>query len=248
MLRSLNEIKGYTLQATDGDIGGIKDVFFDDQSWTLRYFVASTHRWLPGRKVLISPASVGEPDWTAQVLPVSLTKEQIKESPPLKTEEPLSRQHEENLSVHFGWPAYWGPIGGGALGQPFSPSVPPQPLEQTEDRPPEGDPHLRSVDEVDGYHIEGEDGEVGHVQDFIVNTEDWVLRYLVVDTRNWLPGRQVLISPQWAESIDWYGESVHVELTREAVRNSPEYNPDEPVSRDYEIRLYDYYGRPKYWE
>ncbi|MBK9166200.1 MAG: PRC-barrel domain-containing protein [Bryobacterales bacterium] len=110
-----------------------------------------------------------------------------------------------------------------------------------------GDPHLRSVREVSGYRIRAADGEIGRVADFIVDTDGWAIRYLVVDTRNWLPGRKVLVAPRWVQSIDWGDRLVHVRLHREDIKNSPEFDPNEPVNREYEARLYDYYGRPRYW-
>jgi hypothetical protein len=111
-----------------------------------------------------------------------------------------------------------------------------------------GDSHLRSVQEVAGYHIQATDGEIGHVEDFILDDETWMLRYVVVDTRNWLPGRKVIVPPSWVESVDWANRKVSVDFTREEVRTSPEYDPAAPVNREYEVRLYDFYGRPKYWE
>jgi sporulation protein YlmC with PRC-barrel domain len=106
---------------------------------------------------------------------------------------------------------------------------------------------LRSLEEVKGYHIQATDGKIGHVEDFIVDDESWEIRYLVVDTRKWLHGKQVLLSPKWIQEIKWLESNVYVDLSREAVRNSPKYDPFSPVNREYEIRLYDYYGRPKYW-
>jgi len=70
---------------------------------------------------------------------------------------------------------------------------------------------------------------------------------MVVGTRDWLPGKKVLIVPQWIERIYWGAEQVHVDLSKKTVKNSPEYNPSDPVNREYEIRMYDYYGQPKYW-
>jgi hypothetical protein len=109
------------------------------------------------------------------------------------------------------------------------------------------DPHLRSTREVIGYHIQATDGEIGHVEDFVLNDEIWSIYYMVVDTRNWLPGREVILSTSWIEEVDWIERHVHVNLSQEAVENSPEFDPSVPVNREYEIRLYDYYGRPKYW-
>jgi hypothetical protein len=119
--------------------------------------------------------------------------------------------------------------------------------EQEEKEERHSDPHLRSTREVIGYHIQARDGEIGHVDDLIVDDELWYLRYLVIDTRNWLPGRKVLVAPAWAEQVSWIERKVYIDLKRETIKNSPEFDPSMPVNREYEVQLYDYYGRPRYW-
>lgn len=248
MMRSTKEVMGYTLKAADGEIGRCRDFLFDDQQWAVRYMVADTGKWIPDRKVLISPLFLGEPEWASRQFPVQLTKDQIENAPSVREDEPVSRQHEVNVLRHYGFPYYW--VGEGLWGLESSPSalrevsaewitVPPEPM---------GDPHLRSVEEVTGYHIEATDGEIGHVEEFVLDEDTWVLRYMVVDTRNWLPGRKVLVSPAWVRGFDWPAQKAMVELTRKQVQASPGYDPDKPINREYETRLYDFYGRPVYWE
>jgi len=251
MLRSVKGIMNYTVYAEDGEIGKCKDFLFDDELWTIRYMVADTGKWLPGRKVLISPISFGTPEWLSRRFSVKLTREQVENSPPLYEHEPVSRQYERKFFSFYGWPYYW--AGRDVWGT--VPCPPPMPIhpEKIEDVYEEGDKdpeksHLRSVKEVTGYHIQAADGEIGHVEDYIVDDETWTIRYMVVDTRNWLPGRNVLVAPDWIESIAWTESRVHVNLSTEEVKNSPEYDPAEPVNREYEIRLYDFYGRPAYWK
>jgi hypothetical protein len=250
MLRSLDALRNYVLAAEDGDIGRCEDFLFDDIHWTIRYMVADTGKWLPGRKVLVSPISLGEPDWASQRLPVRLTKEEIKQSPPLDKDAPVSRQYEIRWFEYYGWPYYWS--GGGLWGAaPYPSALYLKRLEKVAEKgiEPEEETHLRSVKEVTGYQIMATDGDIGHVEDFIVEDELWLLQYLVVDTRNFLPGgRKVLVAPAWVTTVDWGGRSVSVDLIVDAVKNSPEYDPSEPVNREYEIRLYDYHGRPKYWK
>lgn len=248
MLRDLEELKGYVILAEDGEIGRCKDFLFDDRHWTIRYMVADTGKWLPGRKVLISPISLGRPDWDTRRFPVRLDKEKIENSPSIGTDEPVSRQYEQKWYDYYGWAVYWG--GGGVWG----PAGYPAELYKTvgAKRPVESDTkavesHLRSTAEVNGYHIEARDGEIGHVEDFILDDETWTLRYIVVDTKNWLPGRKVLVSPHWIKSVDWASSKVTVDLTREEIEKSPPYDPSAPVNREYELQLYDFYGRPKYW-
>jgi len=247
MLRSLNEIRGYVLQAEDGEIGRCKDFLFDDRFWTIRHMVADTGKWLPGRKTLISPIALKKPDWNSSRFPVLMTKKAIEDSPGLGTDEPVSRQHETGLFQYYGWPYYW--VGGRTWGVA---DLPGQPLGamaemESDEKSESGDDHLRSVDEVTGYHIQATDDEIGHVKDFIVDDNSWIIRYLIVDTRNWLPGKKVLVSPTWAESVDWGQSKVMVKMTRDQVKNSPEFNPSVLIDRDYEERLYDYYRFARYW-
>ena len=251
MLRSMEELNGYVLAATDGEIGRCEDFLFDDETWAVRYMLANTGKWLPGRKVLISPISLGEPDWESRRFPVELTREQVETSPTIEEHEPVSRQYEAELFSHLGYLPYWG---GGSV---WGPGSVPGHLrsDELEDQAgvtvaiePEGDPHLRSLDEVAGYRIDAEDDEVGHVEDFIVDDDDWIIRYMVVDTRNWLPGRKVIVPPGWVEGFDWQKKTAGVSLTRRQIENSPPFEPGAPVNRAYETRLYDYYGRPVYWD
>ncbi len=242
MLRSTRDLKGYKILATDGEIGHVHDFYFDDRDWILRYLVIDTGKWLPGRRVLISPVALGQPEWSSKLLPVVLSRQQIENSPHISEDEPVSRQHEIDLVRYYDWPTYW----------PVSPiGVPPEGamkrVEKEEARQEKGDPHLRSMREVTGYHIAATDGEIGHVEEFIVDDSNWIIRYMVIDTRNILPGKKVIISPQWIDNVDWQESKVEILLTQKSVKQSPEYDPSQPVNREYEEHLYDYYGRPKYW-
>jgi len=249
MLRSIKEIYNYVLQAEDGEIGRCKDFLFDDEHWTVRYMVVDTGKWLLGKKVLISPISLGEPDWGSEHFPVRLTKKQIEEAPGLDEDAPFSRQHEIRWTRHYGLPYYWEGSGvWGKAGYPNALFIKKELEVMSEEIADAVETHLRSAIEVSGYHIRATDDEIGHVQDFILDDETWTIRYIVVDTRNWLPGRKVLVAPPWINSVDWAENRVNIDLTTEAVKNSPEYDPSAPVNHEYEVRLYDFYGRPKYWE
>ena len=109
------------------------------------------------------------------------------------------------------------------------------------------DSHLRSTEGVKGYHIEAADGEIGHVDGFVMDDEAWALRYIEVATRNWWPGKKVLVAPAWIERVSWTDSKVYVGLSREAIQNGPEYVESKPITREYENRLYFHYGRPPYW-
>lgn len=245
MLRSVESLYGYKIQATDGDIGKVHDIFFDDENWAVRYFIADTGSWLSGKKVLIFPIAVAHPNWKHGTIPVGLSKERIENSPTTDTDIPVSRQHEIELHSYFNWAPYWP-----ATGVPYGSLLPPmtdldkQKIVEQEDT---GDPHLRSTREVTGYDILATDGSIGHAKDLIVDEDGWTIRYLVIDTRNWLPGQKVIISPEWIKKVSWAKRGIYVDLPQDEIKNAPEYDPSQPVNREYEMRLYDYYGRPVYF-
>ncbi len=244
MLRSLKSISGYRLNASDGNIGHAHDFYFDDSSWIVRYLVAETGNWLIGKKVLLSPVSLEEPQWNEKIFPVLLSKQQIENSPDVSKDMPISKQKEHELATYYDWPIYW-PVGHTAVPPHVSDLEHGKTKSETETK---GDPHLRSFQEVTGYGCEASDGDFGHIDDFIVEDKSWTIRYLVISTRSILPGKKVLISPMWADDIKWQDRKVRVSLTKNAIKNSPEFNPSEPINRAYEEELYDYYGRPVYWK
>jgi len=246
MLNKLTTLKGYKLDSLDGEFGSVEQFYFDDRYWTIRYLVANTGGWLAGRQVLISPYALVAAIKAEEHIAVDLTKKQIEDSPSLSTDKPVSRQFQESYFGHYGYPMYWeGPFIWGAYSYPM------RNREQSTE-PSHGDndwdPHLRSTDTVSYYEIQAMDGEIGHVADFIIDDETWEIRYLVVDTRNWWPGKKVLVSPHWIERISWDESKVFVNLTREAIKHSPEYTEETLITRDYETGLHRHYEIPGYWE
>mgnify|MGYP002624559265 CR=1 FL=1 len=262
MLKSSNALIGYKIQATDGQLGKVHDFYFDDKAWRVRYLVADTGNWLPGRKVLIAPEALHKPNWAESIFPVALSKGEIKESPSIDYDQPVSLQHELALSEYYNWDPYWKDVAGIAYTQtniynPIRPAISTPKAKTAENTPPgkaeelkkkDADPHLRSMREVTNYDIRATDGNIGHVEGFIVDDETWHIRYLVIDTRNWLPGKKVLISPAWIADVDWNASEVAVDLNQATIKSCPEYDPEQPVNRTYETMLYDYYGRPYYWK
>lgn len=249
MQRSLKQIIGYSIGALDGEIGKVHDFLFDDQAWIIRYLAADTGKWLPGRRVIISPVDLISADWMHSVLKINRTREEIEKSPPIEADMPVSRQMEEKLSKHFAWPGYWPPVSPAAgLGTPGPLSQADHSTRKEENNKDDhGDPHLRSAREVTGYYVLTTDGEMGHVEDFIVEDELWIIRYLVVDTVNWWPGKQVILSPHWVHDIKWNSRQVEFSMSKAMLEAAPEFDPLKPINREYEITLYDYYGRPYYW-
>lgn len=245
MLLKANALKGFKLQSLDGEIGTVSEFYFDDQHWAVRYLVADTGGWLSGRQVLISPYALVGAIKEDGAIAVNLTRQQIQDSPSLNSDKPVSRQFEVDYHGYYGWPMYWGgPLMWGAY-----PYLVRDPNERNTPAETEHswDPHLRSTDAVTGHHIQATDGEIGHVVDFIIDDETWAIRYLVVDTRNWWPGKKVLVSPKWIERVSWSELKVFVKLSREAVKASPEYTDEGLITREYESGLFRHYGRDGYW-
>lgn len=263
MLRSMKDLEGYAIEATDGTIGQVKDFYFDDDSWVIRYLVVDTGSWLSGRNVLISPIAIGHPKWLERTLPVSITKEQVKRSPDIDTEKPVSRQHEMEYSGYFGYPYYWGGSGlwdGGLYPGMLLPGYAgfgsPDAARSKEDnayaqveatRHQDDDPHLRSCKAVMGYHVHATDGDIGHVQSLLIDDKSWAIRYLVANTSNWWVGHDVLISPQWIKDVSWSDSKVSVHLTRQAIKDCPPYDSAVQLDRQREIDVHKHYGRPGYW-
>lgn len=246
MLNKAKTLKGYKLDSRDGEIGTVKEFYFDDHHWTIRYLVADTGTWLMGRQVLISPYALVAVNKEEQHITVDLTKKQIEDSPSLNSDKPVSRQFEETYYGYYGWPMYWsGPYMWG-----YYPTIvrDREKWRKSNQGGKAWDPHLRSTDDVSGHNIQASDGEIGHVEDFIVDDETWAIRYLIVDTRNWWPGKKVLLSPQWIERVSWSESKVFVNLLRETIKQSPEYTEESPLTRDYETKLHRHYNRQEYWD
>lgn len=247
MMRSLKALEDYKVSANDGDIGSVRDFYFDDEHWTVRYLVVDTGGfWAGPNQVLISPIAFGPVDWSTRKFHLNLTKEKVENSPQIGLDATVSREYERDYFRYYNWPYYWGY--GGVWGDWGSPgAMAASPWTEGELDKPVRDAHRISMKEIAGYTIHGSDKEIGHVQDLIVDDDTWAIRYLVVDTRSWWSGKSVILAPHWIERIDLDKRIVHINLPQEVIRNSPEWMPDQPVNREYEMRLYDFYGRPAYW-
>lgn len=258
MLWQGSQLNGHAIRATDGLIGSIADLLFDDREWRIRWAVADSGDWLPDRLVLLPTSALARPDAVRRELPVDITRERVRNSPGLDAEAPISRRREAEIYAHYGWAPYWAP--GAAYAGAYVPAVgvvndpvariDTARLRGGRSRGPEeleGDPHLRSIGEVTGYYIRARDGGIGHVEEFLIEDGSWTVRYLVIDTKNWWPGKFVLASPEWITDVSWDERQVSVDLTRKQVEDSPEYDPTRSVERNYEERLHGHYGIPPYW-
>ncbi|MGD1088422.1 MAG: PRC-barrel domain-containing protein [Verrucomicrobiota bacterium] len=245
MLSNVKSLVGCKLDSLDGEIGKVKEFYFDDRHWTIRYLVANTGNWLTGRQALISPYALVAVNKEEQNISIDLTKKQIEDSPYLDSDKPVSRQFENAYYGHYGYPIYWGgPCSWGPYPYPV------RDREQWKQSIPGAkawDPHLRSTYAVSGHHLQALDGELGHVEDFIIDDETWTIRYLIIDTHNWWPGKKVLVSPQWIERVSWSERKVFVNLSRETIKESLEFTGESLLTRDYEIELHQHYQRRGYW-
>jgi uncharacterized protein YrrD len=245
MLRKAKTLTGYKLDSLDGELGTVQEFYFDDRHWTIRYLVADTGNWFTGRRVLLSPYALVAVASEKQLITVNLTKRQIQDSPSLNTDKPVSQQFEEEYHGYYGWPTYWhGPHMWGSFSHLERDCTQWRKATQGEKA---WDYHLRSTHAVSGYHIQAEDGELGHVDDFIIDDATWAIRYLVIETRNWWPGKRVLVSPLWIERVSWDQSKVVVNLRRETIKRSPEYTEESLLTRDYEAGLHRHYNRQGYW-
>jgi hypothetical protein len=246
MLYKAKTLKGYQLNSLDGDIGNIEEFYFDDQFWTIRYLVANAGTWLTGRQVLISPYALVAVNQDRKDIAIHLSQQQIEDSPSLTSHKPVSKQFEQEYYQYYGWPLYWdGPYMWG-----YYPTIE---RDSTKWNAPshiqkDWDPHLRSTIAVSGYHVHALDGEMGHIDDFIIDDETWTIRYLVLATQNWWPGKDVLISPEWIERIDWSQSTIYVNLYKANIKESPEYSAKMLLDRAYEVRVHRHYERQGYWD
>jgi hypothetical protein len=256
MLRNTNELEGCAIRALDGTIGHVTDCYFDDHRWVLRYLVVETGSWLASRKVLISPFAIGPLDWSARMLPVSITMEQVRNSPNIDTDKPVSRQQELQYLRHFGYPFYW--LGAGFWGSAAFPgamltgvgydgSGADYLVEQAELARSDAESHLRSGKALLRYHIEATDGGMGQVKGLLFEERSWAIRYLIAETSNWWLGHQVLLAPQWIGEMSWPDATLTVTITRQAVLDAPSYDPSVPLTRDQESGLFAKHGRVGYW-
>ena len=264
MLRTLTDLEDYSIGATDGAIGRVKDYYFDDEAWVIRYFVVETGSWLR-RTVLISPLAVARANWATRLLEVSITRQQVRDSPDIDTDKPVTRQHESTYLGYYDYPCYWNgtqPISDAQSGITLtglglggtSPAYR-RALEENARREVAADAvlhrhddhHLRSCKALMKYHIHAYDGGIGHVQGFLVEERTWAIRYMIVDTSNWWLDHLVLVSPRWISAVEWTGFKVFVDLTRDAVKHAPPYHSGSQLDRDQEIGLHRHYVRPGYW-
>jgi uncharacterized protein YrrD len=259
MKRSINSLSGYTIKGTDGEIGKVEEFYFDDHTSTIRYMVVKTGGWFSGKRVLISPEAFQKAEWESKTFSVNLTLNEIKNSPDIDTEKPVSDQHEELMRRYYAWPSYYGyrMYGLNGLGMlndigwgysEFGESAVEKEIQEMKAIEHVNDnSHLRSTQEVIGYDIHATDGSIGEVEDFIVEDTTWKIHFLVVETGNWFSEKKVLISPMWIKNVKWQEQEITINHSKDEVKNSPEYDSSQPINDLYEHSLNDYYRKENYY-
>ncbi|MDF1762159.1 MAG: PRC-barrel domain-containing protein [Oleibacter sp.] len=263
MLRSMDDLKHFTLTATDGNVGNIKDFLFDDLTWVIRYLVVETGTWLFSRKVLISSVAIKETNWDDKILTLLISKDQVKNSPNIDTDKPVSRQHEMDYLDFYGYPFYWegNNLWGGsmtpyAINPQYTGYMPEQKTTFKANHVYENlerlhhqkvDPNLRSCQAVIGYHIHAKDGQIGHITGILVEESNWAIRYFVVKAWHWYGGREVLISPEWITALRWVNDSVSVDLSRQKIKDAPVFDSSKELNRQHEESIYEHYELYGYW-
>jgi len=237
MLARARELHGWVIGNQDGDIGHVADVYLDDHRWVVRYLVVDTGQWLSGRRVLVVPGSVSGVDPVGRKLQTGLTRDEVALGLDPDLARPVSRQHEMDLRHYYGFPSYAVTVGvsvalaGPTPGERLRIGI---------------DPHLRSVRAITGYYVHAQDGDVGHVEDILIENGPWTVRHLLVSVGNWWPNRRVLVPVGWVARVSWDAGAVDVSLPAEAIRLAPEYDRTSGVSPTQEARVTRYYGSPPF--
>lgn len=239
MIHSVNSLSGFSIRATDGEIGSVNDVYFDDQQWVARYLVIETGGFFSRRKLLVSPYAVVRIDWIERHIDVSLTREQVKSSPDIDTDRPVSRQQEMTFLAYYGFPLYWGgPLLWGERAYPAvsmaaasrEDAAARELREREQQERATADEHLRSAREVIGYTAQAIDGAIGHIDDFLLDEQSWAIDYAVVDTRDFWPGKHSVLPREWIERVEWAERKVYLTSKRAAVKEGPDYDAAAPMS------------------
>jgi len=195
---------GTSVDASDGRLGNIIDFLFDDQRWHVGHLVLNAGRWLRRRRVTLPYDTIVMKDWSDRhVFIEGLTRQQIRISPATETRVPISL-HESLAEVTImDWDTYL--VNTTFTDHPWQIS---------------DDPHIHNTRDVVGYHVQGSDGPIGYVSDFVINDESWSVSDLVVNMRNWLPGRQILIPTAHIEEVRGANRSMRISLSRKSIRET----------------------------
>jgi hypothetical protein len=261
MLFAVSGLEGCPVEASDGEVGAVRDFLFDDRTWTIRWMAVSAGPWLPGRQVFIHPSAIApltlpEKPRLPMMSPgerleltVNLTRQQIGAGPHSTEDEPVNRDMEAMLYTYYGWDPYWGATHFPAILPNAEANIVRDAVRRDADAeipPVDGADGLRSVAEFKGYYVHALDGDIGHVETLLVDDAKWEIRYLVIATRNWWPGKVVQLSPYAVKDVDWFGEHVNMTVSRDQVRSAPAWDPIALADQASEDELHRHFGWPGY--
>lgn len=259
MLRKMSSLKGFKVQGLGDELGKLTDFYFDQHHFILRYLVIDTGNWLNSNKMLVSTTALEDIDYQSREILINLSAEELEDGPELNCNKPISKLMEEKLTNHFNWPVYWlNPYPSGGPTVQSGTQMREKLLnfrkltdQEKQNQEKEIESNLRSFNEIKGYHIQAEDKEFGHLKDLFFDEENWIIRYLLIDTRNILPGKDVLIAPEWLQNISWNNQKLYLNKPKTEIKNAPEYiegKSDHLVNPSYEEKLYNHYEEIKYWQ
>jgi len=215
MLRSFKDLLGFAIRATDGRVGTLSDVYFDDETWLVRYCVIDTGRWLTGRHVLAGSRPLSVLDSTRRELWVRLSRTEVRRSQAAGTDKPVSKQRSAAVMSSL---------------QRLVPRRGPDSSALSSRIAASHDRHLRSCNAVLGHRLIGSDARIGWVDDYLIDDKSWSVRHLIVDTGdNVSAGPRVLVAPNCIDKISWADAAISVNLTRAAVATAPGYQPAEEI-------------------
>ncbi|PSL50806.1 PRC-barrel domain protein [Salsuginibacillus halophilus] len=253
MLFEAKKLRNFGVITSDGELGKIDDVYMDEDQWVIRYLVVNRKPLLPGGKVLVSPIAVERMDINGQTIHLNVTKEELEEAPGKEEAEPITRKKELELHHHFGYGYYW-PAQGmwGSFPYPHQLRVEAPHHQRPQELPNEEEIKVRSLKEMtgdwSGYDVEGSDGDIGTIDDVIVEDDTWNIRYISVDTGRLFSTGHAVLSSSWILHTEDEEKKVRVKMARHEVQAAPEYVPGQPLDREFEERLFDHYDQEKYWE
>ena len=245
MLYEAKSFKNYALCGIDGTIGKVKELLFDDQKWNVRYLVVDTGNWLKGRKVLIAPNFLVDVSKENQCITVNLTKKQIEDSPPLSSDQPVDRQYDKAYWSFFNLPE--SVLTKLPEDQAFMRKLDKKDLDDRHAEERSWDHQLRSTSASTGNNIEALDGEVGCIDDFIIDDQTWSIRYMVVNSADWWAGHKLLVAPPWISKLNWGDAKIFININRAPFESLEEFTSIDMLSREYEERLHRSCNRQGYW-
>lgn len=242
MLRSLNKIMNFKLQGLDKEVGSCKDFIFDDKFWVIRYLEVDTSKWLPfGGKVLICPISLSEPNWEKHQFLANLTRVDIKGCPPLDEHQPISHLYEAELFKYYGYGIYWMDVGEWVCTDSPAESADAS-LYRSETKNKFENLHLHATNEIKGYDVHASGQNIGNIDDFILDDDNWTISYIVIDMRSWLPvGRKVLISHKCIEAVNWAEHSISVNVSAHEIKANPLFDLKRLIDLQSDSNLDKYY-------